>query len=185
MRIVGSILTLRLRTRSRLRRRDRGSMVRVPIGNSKSMRVEVRSVVRMRILTLTLYSIFKTGLDGKVAGNRQPSPGTALICPETSIRPSKTSPVRNGSRRFSERTCRVALPISSALRRIVRHATGDIVYKGSEVQYHTRYTTRPLEPLLAICHGGGRLRPVPSSGAIPFGGVPLFAVWGTSSANAR
>ncbi len=30
---------------------DRGSMVRIPIGNEKSMRVEVRSVARMRILT--------------------------------------------------------------------------------------------------------------------------------------
>ena len=46
---------------------DRGSMVRVPIGNSKSMRVEVRSVGPDANPYLTLFSIFKTGLDGKVA----------------------------------------------------------------------------------------------------------------------
>jgi glutamine synthetase len=46
---------------------DRGSMVRVPIGNSKSMRVEVRSVSPDANPYLTLYSIFKTGIDGTTA----------------------------------------------------------------------------------------------------------------------
>jgi glutamine synthetase len=46
---------------------DRGSMVRVPIGNSRSMRVEVRSVAPDANPYLTLYSIFKTGIDGKTA----------------------------------------------------------------------------------------------------------------------
>jgi glutamine synthetase len=43
---------------------DRGSMVRVPIGNSRSMRVEVRSVAPDANPYLTLFSIFKTGLEG-------------------------------------------------------------------------------------------------------------------------
>ena len=42
-------------------------MVRVPIGNSKSMRVEVRSVGPDANPYLVLYSLFKTGIDGKVA----------------------------------------------------------------------------------------------------------------------
>lgn len=46
---------------------DRGSMVRIPIGNSKSMRVEVRSVGPDANPYLALYSLFKTGLDGSVA----------------------------------------------------------------------------------------------------------------------
>src|SRR5246127_4762275 len=46
---------------------DRGSMVRVPIGNSRSMRVEVRSVAPDANPYLTLYSIFKTGIDGTKA----------------------------------------------------------------------------------------------------------------------
>jgi len=46
---------------------DRGSMVRIPIGNSKSMRVEVRSVGPDANPYLTLYALFKTGIDGQVA----------------------------------------------------------------------------------------------------------------------
>ncbi len=46
---------------------DRGSMVRVPIGNSRSMRVEVRSVAPDANPYLALYSIFKTGIDGPKA----------------------------------------------------------------------------------------------------------------------
>jgi glutamine synthetase len=46
---------------------DRGSMVRVPIGNSKSMRVEVRSVGPDANPYLALYSLFKTGLDGDIS----------------------------------------------------------------------------------------------------------------------
>jgi glutamine synthetase len=46
---------------------DRGSMIRVPIGNSKSMRVEVRSVAPDANPYLVLYSLFKTGIDGQVA----------------------------------------------------------------------------------------------------------------------
>ena len=46
---------------------DRGSMVRIPIGNSKSIRVEVRSVAPDANPYMTLYSIFKTGIDGDKA----------------------------------------------------------------------------------------------------------------------
>ena len=46
---------------------DRGSMVRIPIGNEKSSRVEVRSVGPDANPYLVLYSIFKTGIEGDVA----------------------------------------------------------------------------------------------------------------------
>src|ERR1700676_4922735 len=46
---------------------DRGSMIRIPIGNEKSMRVEVRSVSPDANPYLALYSIFKTGLHGDTA----------------------------------------------------------------------------------------------------------------------
>jgi glutamine synthetase len=46
---------------------DRGSMVRVPIGNSKSMRVEVRAVAPDANPYLVLYSLFSTGIDGDIA----------------------------------------------------------------------------------------------------------------------
>lgn len=44
---------------------DRGSMVRIPIGNEKSSRVEVRSVGPDANPYMVLHSIFKTGLAGK------------------------------------------------------------------------------------------------------------------------
>ncbi|MFZ0663710.1 MAG: glutamine synthetase family protein [Acidobacteriaceae bacterium] len=53
---------------------DRGSMIRIPIGNEKSARVEVRSVAPDANPYLVLYSMFKSGLDGeisKVANLRQ------------------------------------------------------------------------------------------------------------------
>jgi glutamine synthetase len=46
---------------------DRGSMVRIPIGNEKSARVEVRSVGPDANPYMVLYSIFKTGLAGNVS----------------------------------------------------------------------------------------------------------------------
>jgi glutamine synthetase len=46
---------------------DRGSMIRIPIGNERSARVEVRSVAPDANPYLTLYSVFKTGLDGSIA----------------------------------------------------------------------------------------------------------------------
>jgi glutamine synthetase len=46
---------------------DRGSMIRIPIGNEKSMRVEVRSVAPDANPYLVMFSIFKTGLDGDTA----------------------------------------------------------------------------------------------------------------------
>jgi glutamine synthetase len=46
---------------------DRGSMIRIPIGNSRSMRVEVRSVAPDANPYLVMYSIFKAGLEGETA----------------------------------------------------------------------------------------------------------------------
>ncbi|MBT9329837.1 glutamine synthetase family protein [Paracidobacterium acidisoli] len=46
---------------------DRGSMVRIPIGNEKSSRVEVRSVAPDANPYLVLYSIFKSGLHGDLS----------------------------------------------------------------------------------------------------------------------
>jgi glutamine synthetase len=46
---------------------DRGSMVRIPIGNERSMRVEVRSVAPDANPYLVMLGVFKTGLDGDIA----------------------------------------------------------------------------------------------------------------------
>src|SRR5947209_3631384 len=46
---------------------DRGSMIRIPIGNSRSMRVEVRSVGPDANPYMVMLSVFKTGLEGETA----------------------------------------------------------------------------------------------------------------------
>jgi glutamine synthetase len=46
---------------------DRGSMIRIPIGNEKSSRVEVRSVAPDANPYLVMYSIFKAGIEGDTA----------------------------------------------------------------------------------------------------------------------
>jgi glutamine synthetase len=46
---------------------DRGSMVRIPIGNEKSSRIEVRSVAPDANPYMVMYSLFRTGLDGDTA----------------------------------------------------------------------------------------------------------------------
>src|ERR1022692_3682698 len=46
---------------------DRGAMIRIPIGNERSMRTEVRAVAPDANPYLVMYSIFKTGLEGSTA----------------------------------------------------------------------------------------------------------------------
>jgi glutamine synthetase len=46
---------------------DRGAMIRIPIGNQRSMRTEVRAVAPDANPYLALYAIFKTGLEGTTA----------------------------------------------------------------------------------------------------------------------
>ena len=46
---------------------DRGSMIRIPIGNERSMRVEVRSVAPDANPYMVMLSVFKTGLEGDTA----------------------------------------------------------------------------------------------------------------------
>ncbi len=46
---------------------DRGAMIRIPIGNERSMRVEFRSVAPDSNPYLVLYTIFKTGIEGETA----------------------------------------------------------------------------------------------------------------------
>ncbi|HSU31921.1 MAG TPA: glutamine synthetase family protein [Bryobacteraceae bacterium] len=46
---------------------DRGSMVRIPIGNERSARVEVRSVAPDANPYMVLLSVFRTGLEGTIA----------------------------------------------------------------------------------------------------------------------
>lgn len=51
---------------------DRGSMVRIPIGNSSSARIEVRSIAPDTNPYLVVYTLFKAGLEGSGAGDVAP-----------------------------------------------------------------------------------------------------------------
>jgi glutamine synthetase len=46
---------------------NRGAMVRIPIGNERSARLEVRAVAPDANPYMVMYSVFKTGIDGKIA----------------------------------------------------------------------------------------------------------------------
>ncbi len=48
---------------------DRGSMVRIPIGNAKSARIEVRSIAPDANPYMAIFTLLKTGLEGPLAKN--------------------------------------------------------------------------------------------------------------------
>ncbi len=54
---------------------DRGSMIRFPIGNERSVRVEVRSVAPDANPYLVMLGVFKTGLEGETAPNVRETKG--------------------------------------------------------------------------------------------------------------
>jgi glutamine synthetase len=60
---------------------DRGSMVRFPIGNERSSRVEVRSVAPDANPYMVMLAVFKTGLEGKV-GSEAELRGEARYLPD-------------------------------------------------------------------------------------------------------
>ncbi|MBL8117457.1 MAG: glutamine synthetase [Anaerolineae bacterium] len=49
---------------------DRGSMVRIPIGNEKSARVEVRSIAPDANPYMALFTLLKTGLEGPISAKK-------------------------------------------------------------------------------------------------------------------
>ena len=54
-------------------------MVRVPIGNHRSMRTEVRAVAPDANPYLALYGIFKTGLDGEISKAKNLRSGSGFL----------------------------------------------------------------------------------------------------------
>ncbi|MBV8332648.1 MAG: glutamine synthetase [Candidatus Eremiobacteraeota bacterium] len=49
---------------------DRGSMVRIPVGNERSMRTEVRSVAPDANPYMVMLAVFKTGLQGRISDEK-------------------------------------------------------------------------------------------------------------------
>lgn len=57
---------------------DRGSMVRIPIGNEKSARIEVRSIAPDSNPYMAIYSLFKIGTDTSLSAENQVLPDAVL-----------------------------------------------------------------------------------------------------------
>lgn len=51
---------------------DRGSMVRIPLGNSRSARIEVRSIAPDANPYLAIYALFKVGVEGTLPASKGP-----------------------------------------------------------------------------------------------------------------
>jgi glutamine synthetase len=62
---------------------DRGSMVRIPVGNAKTARIEVRSVGPDANPYLLLYILFKTGMHGELLPASTTEEGPASLLPGT------------------------------------------------------------------------------------------------------
>jgi glutamine synthetase len=58
---------------------DRGSMIRIPLGNERSKRVEVRSIAPDANPYLAIYTIFRTGLEGPMEEGKSKSTVTRYL----------------------------------------------------------------------------------------------------------
>lgn len=122
---------------------DRGSMVRIPIGNEKSMRVEVRSIAPDANPYLALYSILKTGLEGPLDPKAADST-TVRVLPDNiydAIEYFRTSKYTAGilGKVVQERFAEIK---QNAAERSPRRL-GSII-KASEIMYHHEVTNQYL-----------------------------------------
>jgi glutamine synthetase len=114
---------------------DRGAMVRVPIGNHRSMRTEVRAVAPDANPYLALYGIFKTGLDGEIAKTKDLRAGGRYLPDniQTAIDDFKSS--KWIARILGEDVQGRYVELKQAVANRSPRELGAIV-KGSEVQFH-------------------------------------------------
>lgn len=124
---------------------DRGSMIRIPIGNERSARVEIRSVGPDANIYQTLYAVFKTGLEGP-----QPDPRDESKRPRTRYLPSNIHDairIFKGSawvkEMFGENVHDRFAELKAASADRCPKALGTRV-KVSEVQYHHEVTNQTL-----------------------------------------
>ncbi|HEY0755559.1 MAG TPA: glutamine synthetase family protein [Ktedonobacteraceae bacterium] len=62
---------------------DRGSMIRIPVGNERTARIEVRSVAPDANPYLLLYTLFQVGLTGETLPATAPNNGETRLLPGT------------------------------------------------------------------------------------------------------
>jgi glutamine synthetase len=124
---------------------DRGSMVRIPIGNERTARIEVRSIAPDANPYLAIYALFRTGLEGPLSAeeNDAKRPRTRFL-PDNiydAIRLFKGSKFAQKLLGDEVHEKYAELKLASAER--CAKALGAIV-KRSEIQFHHEVTNQYL-----------------------------------------
>ena len=123
---------------------DRGSMVRIPIGNERSARIEVRSVAPDSNPYMSVYTILRTGLEGAVENDDDNKKSRTRFLPDNiydAIRLFKGSAFTKGLYGETVHTKFAELKTASAER--CPKALGSTV-KSNEIQFHHEVTNQYL-----------------------------------------
>ncbi|MBI4911847.1 MAG: glutamine synthetase [Acidobacteria bacterium] len=123
---------------------DRGSMIRIPIGNEKSARIEVRSIGPDANPYLIYYALLRTGLEGPIAENDDSKRPRTRFLPDNifdAIRLFKSSKFMADTlgADFHEKFAEVKMAQAERCPK----ALGSIV-KPSEIQFHHEVTNQYL-----------------------------------------
>ncbi len=123
---------------------DRGSMVRIPIGNERSARIEVRSVAPDSNPYMSVYTILRTGLEGAVENEDDNKKSRTRFLPDNiydAIRLFKGSAFTKSLYGETVHTKFAELKTASAER--CPKALGSTV-KSNEIQFHHEVTNQYL-----------------------------------------
>ena len=123
---------------------DRGAMVRIPLGNEKSARVEVRSIAPDANPYLAIYTLLKTGLDGASPDNDETKRSRTRFLPDNiydAIRLFKAS--RFASDILGEQVHAKYAEAKLASAERCPKALGALI-KPAEVQFHHEVTNQYL-----------------------------------------
>ena len=139
---------------------DRGSMVRIPIGNERSSRVEVRSVAPDANPYMVMLSVFKTGIDGDDRQDQESACRRALPARQHLRRARPISECGVDHQAAGRRCEGTYADLKQASADRCPRLLGTFV-KAPEVQYPPRSLQPvPLEQVLSS-DTGGRVTPVP------------------------
>ncbi len=123
---------------------DRGSMVRIPLGNEKSARIEVRSVAPDSNPYMSVYTILRTGLEGTAEKKGEGEKSRTRFLPDNiydAIRLFKASPF--SKELFGELVHEKFADLKTASAERCPKALGTRV-KVAEVQFHHEVTNQFL-----------------------------------------
>jgi len=124
---------------------NRGAMVRIPLGNSKTARVEVRSVAPDASAHMAIFCMVRTGLEGPLGSEDVETKRTRTrFLPDNihdAIRSFKASAW--SSELFGEDICGKFIELKQASADRCPKALGQLI-KASEIQYHHEVTNQYL-----------------------------------------